>query len=36
MNKQVITVDVDPDTGQEWVTITDLDADGNLVAITVE
>lgn len=36
MNKQVINVDIDPATGEEWETITEVDEAGNVVSITIE
>lgn len=35
MNKQIITVDIDPETGEEWETVTELDEQGRFVSVTI-
>lgn len=36
MSKEIITVEIDPDTGEEWETTTELDEEGRIVSVTID
>lgn len=34
--KKETIIEIDPDTGEEWVSITETDDDGNIVSVEIE